>query len=255
LNGVDDPVDGNRVRTKRRAQAEFLANLIQTRQTANPNERIISVGDYNAFQFNDGYVDSIGTIKGTPAAADQVVLPSSDLVNPDLVDLGDFAADNQQYSFIFDGNAQELDHVLITQNLLDRFTRLEYARVNADFPEVYRSDANRPERLSDHDGLVAYFSFPKADLAITKTPSPTTPLTGSNLHYTLSFSNSMDDAAADVVVMDQVPANTTFQSITAPAGWNCTTPNIGETGAITCTTSTLASGTSAVITLVVNVDC
>ena len=57
LNGVDDPVDGNRVRTKRRAQAEFLANLIQARQTADPDEHIVSIGDYNAFQFNDGYVD------------------------------------------------------------------------------------------------------------------------------------------------------------------------------------------------------
>src|SRR5262249_43936947 len=41
LSGVDDPADGNRVRTKRRAQAEFLANLIQTRQTNDPTEHII----------------------------------------------------------------------------------------------------------------------------------------------------------------------------------------------------------------------
>src|SRR5439155_8739577 len=66
LSGLDDHVYGNRVRTKRRAQAEYLANLIQSRQTADPSERIVSVGDYNAFQFNDGYGDSIGTINGTP---------------------------------------------------------------------------------------------------------------------------------------------------------------------------------------------
>ncbi|MBV9959969.1 MAG: lamin tail domain-containing protein, partial [Acidobacteria bacterium] len=59
LSAVDDPVDGNRVRTKRRAQAEYLANLIQARQVADPTEKIITIGDYNAFQFNDGYVDSI----------------------------------------------------------------------------------------------------------------------------------------------------------------------------------------------------
>ena len=57
LSGVDDPADGDRVRTKRRAQAEYLANLIQARQAADPTERIVSVGDYNAFQFNDGYVE------------------------------------------------------------------------------------------------------------------------------------------------------------------------------------------------------
>jgi hypothetical protein len=49
LNGVDDPVDGARVRAKRHAQVGFLANMIQARMTANPNEKIVSVGDYNAF--------------------------------------------------------------------------------------------------------------------------------------------------------------------------------------------------------------
>ncbi len=66
-------MDG-RVRAKRLAQAEFLANLIQARQAANPSERIVSVGDYNAFEVNDGYVDVIGSVKGTPTPADHVAL-------------------------------------------------------------------------------------------------------------------------------------------------------------------------------------
>ena len=37
---------------------------------------------------------------------------------------------------------------------------LYYARDNADFPESYRSDANRPERYSDHDPVVAYVQLP-----------------------------------------------------------------------------------------------
>src|SRR5204862_2243270 len=123
-----------RIRYKRRAQAEFLANFIQARQSADPGERIISIGDYNAFQFNDGYVDSIGTIKGTPTPAENVTLASQDLVNPDLVEL---APDDpaQYYSFLFDGTAQELDHILITQNLAGLSNGLSYGRNNADFPE------------------------------------------------------------------------------------------------------------------------
>ena len=58
------PATGARVRAKRAAQAEFLANLVQARQTADPTERIVLLGDFNAFQFNDGYVDVMGTIKG-----------------------------------------------------------------------------------------------------------------------------------------------------------------------------------------------
>src|SRR5437870_4490882 len=160
LSGINDPADGDRVRHKRQAQAEFLANLLQARQAANPNERIVSVGDYNAFQINDGYVDSIGTIKGTPAPADFVTLASPDLVNPDLADLIDFAPADQRYSFVFDGNAQELDHILVTQNILPVATGIEYGRTNADFPEIFRNDANSPLRASDHDPVVSYFSFP-----------------------------------------------------------------------------------------------
>jgi predicted extracellular nuclease len=160
LSGVDDPADGDRVRRKRRAQAEYLAALIQDRQSADPTEAIVSVGDYNAFAFNDGLVDSIGTIKGTPTAANEVVLASGDLVDPDLVNLVDLAPADQRYSFSFDGNAQELDHVLVTANLVPRLRGLEYARNNTDFPETYRNDATRPERVSDHDPVVAYFSLP-----------------------------------------------------------------------------------------------
>jgi uncharacterized protein len=157
LSAVDDPSDGNRVRTKRRAQAEYLANLIQSRQAT---ENIVSIGDYNAFEFNDGYVDSIGTIKGTPASVTEVVLASSDLVDPDLTDLISFAAADQKYSYSFDGNAQTLDHELITANLLTRFAHINYARNDADFPESFRNDSARPERISDHDMPVAYFTFP-----------------------------------------------------------------------------------------------
>jgi uncharacterized protein len=159
LLGLDDPTNGARVREKRRAQAEFLARLIQSRQQAHPNERIISVGDYNAYQFSDGFVDVIGTIKGTPAPALQVVLASSDLVHPDLTDLLEFALPEQRFSYSFSGNAQALDHALVNAPLLNFFSRLAFARCNADFPESYRNDGNRPERISDHDAAVAYFTF------------------------------------------------------------------------------------------------
>jgi uncharacterized protein len=164
LSGIDDAADGGRVRAKRRAQAEFLANYIQGRQAAQPGERIVSVGDYNAFQFSDGYVDSIGTIKGAPTDADRVVLASTDLVNPDLTNLVELAPVSERYSFVFAGNPQLLDHVLASHSMQKRFSRLAFGRGNADFPEAFRAFADRPERLSDHDAPVAYFAFPSAPL-------------------------------------------------------------------------------------------
>ncbi len=170
LLGVDDPTDGNRVRTKRAAQAEFLASYVQQRVSANPNEEIVLVGDFNAFQFNDGYVDLIGTILGTPTPADNAVKGSPDVLNPDLADLAAGVAADQHYSYVFDGNAQTLDQALATGNLAARLSRFHYARNNADFPEVLRSDGTRSERYSDHDHPVAYFALPPITVTIDIKP-------------------------------------------------------------------------------------
>lgn len=156
LLGMDDPIDGNRVRTKRKAQAESLATLLQGRQS----ENVISVGDYNAFEFNDGYVDVMGTIKGSPAPANEVMLATSDLVDPNLTNLIETLPASARYSYSFDGNAQVLDHALVNQKLFPRVSRFAIAHNDADFPEVYRNDATRPERISDHDAPVTYFKLP-----------------------------------------------------------------------------------------------
>jgi hypothetical protein len=174
LNGVADngagsngwPTAGARVRAKRRAQAEDLAGLIQARQTATPGERMILIGDFNAFEVNDGFVDSMGTIRGVPTPASNVVLASTDLVTPDVTRLED-ATPAQRYSYVFDGNAQTLDHVLVSDGLVgDTHVlayRTEHPRIDADFPQTARNDATTATRLSDHDPVVAYFqvdSFP-----------------------------------------------------------------------------------------------
>ena len=167
LSGIDDETpsgmgtEGGRVRAKRKAQAESLANLIQSFQTANPADRIITVGDMNAFQFNDGYVDMIGTIKGTPSPNDQTVVPGdgADLVNPDQTDLVEMLTPGQRYSFTFDGNAQVLDHILVDPNALALLSRFAYARDDADFAVKNYELANEL-RLSDHDQPVAYFTIP-----------------------------------------------------------------------------------------------
>ena len=205
LNGVDDPTD-RRVRTKRRAQAEFLANLIQGRQTADPTERIISVGDYNAFQFNDGFVDSIGTVKGTPAPPDQVTQASPDLVTPDLVDLVDGVTADQRYSYSFDGNAQEIDHVLVTAGAQNRLSviGLQYGRMDADFPEIYRASATRPERLSDHDPLVGFFAInsPPVCATATATMPPIFPVDHGQRGFSLANVTDADGDPVAITITD-----------------------------------------------------
>ncbi len=149
---------GENPRAKRRAQSEFLANLVQSIQTTKPNEPIALVGDFNAFQFNDGYVDVLGTVRGVPAPTSMVTLASSDLVNPDLSTLVETLPSTQRYSYTFEGNAQTLDHILINPAFQQRFRRFAIGRVNADFPVSWLTDFGRTERVSDHDPAVAYFS-------------------------------------------------------------------------------------------------
>lgn len=159
LNNIDDETscsNGPRIRAKRRAQAEFLANYIQSRQTSNPNIKLISIGDMNGFEFNDGYVDVIGITSGNPAPATRVVEAGADLVNPNLNNFLNLIPDStQRYSYVFEGSHQTLDHLLFTQGVAAQVTGGGYVRINADFPEVDRNDANSPRRLSDHDpGLI-----------------------------------------------------------------------------------------------------
>ncbi len=165
LSGVADespgsngwPSVGDRVRTKRLLQAQSVAAVVQGRQTADPSEWIVLVGDFNAFEFNDGFVDSIGTILGAPAPDDETVVPGdgADLVDPDLTRLDE--ADG--YSYVFDGSAQSLDHELVDAAMVagTAARRVEHAHVNADFAEVTRNDDGTVARLSDHDPLVGYF--------------------------------------------------------------------------------------------------
>jgi uncharacterized protein len=243
LIDIDDPIRGPRQREKRRLQAEFTANLAQSLQS----ENLVMVGDFNSFQFSDGYVDVIGTIKGAPAPADQVVLASPDLVNPNLTVLVDTLPADQRYSFNFQGNAQAIDHVLVNDQMFARLSRFGYARNNSDYPESLSGDGTRPERISDHDMPVAYFSFPPpaADLSITLTSSPQPVLTSATLTYTINLTNNGPDHAANVVVSDKLPSSLAFTSCAASGGGVC-----GGTGNnLTVSFAAINAGSTETITL------
>jgi predicted extracellular nuclease len=160
LINVDDPTStGATVRLKREAQAEYLAKLIQGYQAA--GEHVVTVGDYNAFEFSDGFADTIGVTKGTPVPASQVITPPvAGLASPPLVDLVTLLPADQRQSYVETGSAQVLDHVLVTQDLVPTNTRLVYAHIDSDWPLVNLNDATSPTRISDHDPAVAYFTVP-----------------------------------------------------------------------------------------------
>ncbi|SFS20726.1 hypothetical protein SAMN05421771_3787 [Granulicella pectinivorans] len=229
LINVDDPTStGATVRLKREAQAEYLARLIQGYQAA--GEHVITVGDYNAFEFSDGFVDSLGVTTGKPVPSTQVITPPvANLVTPNLVDLVTLLPAAQRQSYVETGSAQVLDHVVVTSDLVPLETRLVYAHIDADFPLVYQNDATRPERVSDHDPVVAYFTIPPAPAAIS--------LSASTLTFAGQLSGSTS-AAQTVTVTNTGFAALTFSSIAV------STTTFAQTN--TCGTSLAPSATCTI---------
>ncbi|NKI34049.1 DUF11 domain-containing protein [Wenzhouxiangella sp. XN79A] len=161
LGGVDDP-DG-RTRLKRHEQAQSVATLVQDLQTAEPDLAIVLVGDYNAFQFSDGYADPIGHLLGIAEPSENLVsienastpgFDDSNIPNPPLSLPLDALPTNERYSFIFQKVSQVLDHALVTQAARPLLAGFEYSRGNADYWGPFESDVMTLARNSDHDGFV-----------------------------------------------------------------------------------------------------
>ena len=249
--------EGVRVREKRKAQAESTAGLLQELQTLNPGVAVISVGDYNAYQFNDGYTDPIATLKGVPTPDDQMVVDESpDVVDPNYINLTDALPVGERYSFIFEGTPQALDHVLVNAVGSSYFQRYAIARGNSDFPEVpaslYADNVNRPERASDHDMPVAYFRFPppSTDLRIAKSADVASVAAGAPVTYTITIANSGAFVAQNVVVTDHLAPGTTLVTCATSEGGLC-----GGGPSPTATFALLAPGATATVTIVATVNC
>ncbi len=84
-----------------------------------------------------------------------------------------------------------------------------------------------------------------ADLSITKTASPEPLVAGEQLTYTIVVTNDGPSDAADVTVIDALPAEVSFVSAT-PADPTCTE----AASVVTCNLGTVAAGSSAEVTIV-----
>ncbi|MEA2569005.1 MAG: hypothetical protein QOI24_1006 [Acidobacteriota bacterium] len=93
----------------------------------------------------------------------------------------------------------------------------------------------------------------QSDVSVTKS-GPATITGGTNISYAINVTSNGPSNAANVTLSDTMPANTTFVSLSSPAGWSCTTPAIGGTGTISCSAATLTAGATANFTLTLKVS-
>lgn len=92
-------------------------------------------------------------------------------------------------------------------------------------------------------------SAQSAELSLVKTASTDPVSPGATLTYTLSVSNEGPDDGINTVVSDPLPAGTTFQALSAPGGWSCTTPTVGTNGTVSCSIADFAP-----LTAIISID-
>jgi len=171
LSPVADQVNAHRVRQKKLRQAVGVACEVQAYQTANPGRPLVLVGDFNAFQFSDGYADTLGIVRGDadPAASEYNIdfIPLAErcdnpfngqIVSPTLAEAVFSLPEDQRYSFYFQGVPQELDHGLLSDAASQRFEGIAYGRGNADARLSEETVPGSALRSSDHDGFVLYLN-------------------------------------------------------------------------------------------------
>jgi predicted extracellular nuclease len=113
---------------QRHKQAQVIKNFVNQILKADPNANVVVLGDMNDFQFSE----TLNILKGG-----------------DLTDVIESLAPNQQYTYIYEGNSQALDHILLSNNLTKMGFEPDAAHINSEF-------ANSP---SDHDPLVVRIMF------------------------------------------------------------------------------------------------
>jgi predicted extracellular nuclease len=109
-----------------------------------PDANVIVLGDINDFHFSD----TVRILEGTAIDVRERTVESSGEA-PVLTTLFDVLPANEQYSYIFDGNSQVLDQILVSGNVLDRDPTYDVVHVNAEFAV----------QSSDHEPSVMRVAF------------------------------------------------------------------------------------------------
>jgi uncharacterized repeat protein (TIGR01451 family) len=94
---------------------------------------------------------------------------------------------------------------------------------------------------------------PAADLSVDATGAPDPVAPGDAVTYAITATNDGPDDAADAELDATLPSGLDFASLDAPAGWTCTTPAVGDAGAVSCTSASAAVG-AAPFTLAATAD-
>jgi predicted extracellular nuclease len=114
----------------RLGQAQAVHDFVASILAIDPDARVIVMGDLNDFQFSE---------------------PINLLEGEILQNLIESLPEPERYTYIYDGNSQALDHILISEGLSTQLLGLDVLHLNSEFDST--------SRFSDHDPLIATFEF------------------------------------------------------------------------------------------------
>jgi predicted extracellular nuclease len=114
---------------QRHAQAAVVNGFVDSVLAADPSANVIVLGDINDFEFSQ----TVAILSGGVLTSLMATLPQA-----------------ERYSYVFEGNSQVLDQILVSKPMLAAFS-IEYdpVHVNAEFAD----------QASDHDPQVARIDF------------------------------------------------------------------------------------------------
>ena len=172
--------------TQRQAQAAIVAGFVQTLLGAAPNAAVVVLGDLNDFSFSPA-------VTALKAAG--------------LTDLIETLPAGERYSYVFEGNSQDLDHILVSAALASQ-AAYDVVHVNAEFAD----------QASDHDPSVLRLQAGTAPI-ITST-AVTTVAAGGSYSYGVTASG----VPAPTYALDQAPAGMTIGATSGLITWTASAP-------------------------------
>ncbi|MGH2427784.1 MAG: endonuclease/exonuclease/phosphatase family protein [Candidatus Limnocylindria bacterium] len=125
-------------------QAQVINDFVDDLLALDTDANVIVLGDINDFQFSD----TVRILTGTAADVGTREVAATGEA-PVLTTLFDLLPQDEQYSYVFDGNSQVLDQILVSNGLLAFDPEYDVVHVNSEFFD----------QASDHEPSVMQVEF------------------------------------------------------------------------------------------------